>query len=223
MTRRGLTQFSSLYDRRASASQGTGCSESGAVLVLALIISALLAALGISLVMVADTERRAAANAATSAQSLAAADAIVSRSLTDLRRAPDWTQLVNGTQTSAFADQSRRITLTPGDTVDLDARTAEIQAQSAAFGADTPRWQLFAWGPLSRLDNDEPIDSTQYLSAWLADDPNDEDGDPLTDSNGRITVHGEARGPGGAMRVVEASVERTDEGVMRVLSWREVR
>jgi hypothetical protein len=200
-----------------------GCSEAGAVLVLALIISGLLAALGISLVMVADTERRSAANAATSAQSLAAADAIVSRALVDLRRAADWTPLVNGTQRSAFADESRRIALASGGTLDLDTRTAELQPRSGAFGADTPRWQLLAWGPLSRLDGTGSIESAQYVSVWIADDPNDQDGDPLTDSDGRVTLHGEARGPGGAMRVVEASVARTGEGVMRVLSWREVR
>jgi hypothetical protein len=193
------------------------------VLVLALIISGLLAALGISLVMVADTERRSSANTATSAQSLAAADAIVSRALADLRRAADWTPLVDGTQRSAFADQSRRIMLAPGDTLDLDTRTAELQPPSGAFGADTPRWQLLAWGPLSQLDGTGTSGNAQYLSVWIADDPNDADGDPLTDSNGRVTLHGEARGPGGAMRAVEASVARTDAAVMRVLSWREVR
>lgn len=203
-----------------------GAGQEGAVLMLALVMAGLLAALSISLLMVADTERRAAANASGSLVALAAADAAIERALVDLRRTASWTPLVNGSQSSGFTDRARRVALPFGGQLDLDAATADLQADAtsaATFGSDTPRWQLFSWGPLARMGAPGAVDSLQYVAVWIADDPGDADGDPLADANGQVTLHAEARGPGGARRVVEASVAQANPGAVRLISWREVR
>jgi hypothetical protein len=112
-----------------------------------------------------------------------------------------------------------------GEVLDLDAETIDLQSESSAqgtFGANTPQWRLFAWGPFSRMAP-LAIESSQYVAVWIADDPSESDGNPSVDTNGLVTVHGEARGPGGARRVVEATVCRVTAGVVKMVSWREVR
>ncbi len=199
--------------------------DDGAALILALVTAGLLAALGMSVLVTADVERQVAANASFSSQALAAAEGAVERELIDLRNADDWTPLLNGTVRSEFADRSRRPTLPAGGALDLDAVTAEIQSERRQgwSGPNAPVWRLVAWGPLSRLGPDGMIDSLQYVAAWLADDPSETDDDPQADSNGVVIVRGEARGPGGSRRVVEATVSRARPGAVRVTAWREVR
>jgi hypothetical protein len=82
-----------------------------------------------------------------------------------------------------------------------------------------------------------------YVLAFVGDDPSENDGNPLVDGliavnspnpgNGMVVVRGEAFGPRGAHKVVEATIARltipsADPGgqpstELRVLSWREVR
>ncbi len=196
---------------------------SGVALILALVIAALLAALGIALLTMSDVERRMASNARSSHEALAAADAGLERAIVDLRRTADWNAFLDGTQQSGFADGARRVTLPFGETLDLDAVTAELQAEAGTgFGSNTPRWQLFAWGRLSALAAPGTIESLQYVSVWIADDPADGDDDPAADADGIVRLHAESRGPGGARRSVEATVARAVAGVVRVISWREV-
>lgn len=200
-------------------------ADRGAALILALLTSGLLAALGISLLLVADVERRVAANAGSAIESLEAAEAILERAIVDVRASTDWSRILAGTAGSTFADATRRPRLPWGVTLDLDGVTVELQGEmntASGAGADTPRWRLFAWGPLAALAG-AAVDSQIYAAAWVADDAADGDGDPLADGNGRLQLHAEARGPGGARRGVEALVERTSEGGVRMGVWREVR
>lgn len=200
--------------------------DSGAALLLALVVSGLLAALGMSVLLVADTERRAAANAFYATEALAAADAGLERAIADLRIAPSWTAILNGAEQSAFADATRRPRLPAGGTLDLDAATSELQSESDAggtLGANTPIWRLFAWGPLSAMVPSGAPQSLEYVAVWVADDPSERDGNPVADSNGTISVHAESRGPAGARRRLEATVTRGAAGTIRMISWREVR
>jgi hypothetical protein len=48
-----------------------------------------------------------------------------------------------------------------------------------------------------------------YVSIWVADDPSEDDDNPLFDSNGVLTMRAEAFGPGGVRKVVEVTVART--------------
>ena len=200
--------------------------QGGAALILALLTTGLLAALGVSLLFATDVERQVAANASYGTDALAAAEAAVERGLVDLRTVNDWTPLLNGRATSAFAERSQQVSLPAGGTLDLTLVTADVQAESSAhgtFGANTPVWRLVAWGPLWRLAHAGTIDSLQYLAVWVADDPSETDGNPQADSNGILEIRGEARGPGGSRRVVEATVTRVRPGVVRMLAWREVK
>ncbi len=64
------------------------------------------------------------------------------------------------------------------------------------------------------LPNDR-IDSNMYVVVWVADDPadgvdlNTPDGNPLIDSNGVLTLHAEAFGPGGTRKTIEVTIART--------------
>jgi hypothetical protein len=199
--------------------------EDGVALVLAMMVAGLLAALGLSLVVVADTERRVSANAGFSSEALAAAEAGIDRVMVDLAGTAQWDGMLGGGVSSGFADGTRRPSLPSGGVLDLDAATLALQSESSAqgtFGANTPLWRLFAWGPLSKM-SPLAIQSSQYVAVWIADDPAEADGNPSVDTNGIVTVHADARGPGGARRIVEATVSRVGPGVLKVLSWREVR
>lgn len=94
------------------------------------------------------------------------------------------------------------------------ARTAELNRSLATrfpMGADTPRWRLVV-----TVEQEDAA-----VSAWVADDPADRDGDPGVDGNGVVVVRVEARTGRGALRVVEVHVALEASG-MRRLSWREV-
>lgn len=94
------------------------------------------------------------------------------------------------------------------------ARTAELNRSLASrfpMGADTPSWRMVA----TAQHEDAAV------SAWIADDPADRDGDPGADSNGVVVVRIEARTGLGALRAIEVHVVRNAFG-MRRLSWREV-
>jgi hypothetical protein len=85
------------------------------------------------------------------------------------------------------------------------------------WGANNPKWTLFAWGPLSDMLPNDQIDSPMYVAVWVGDDPADGgdgvngtiDGNPLLDANGTLTIHAEAIGPSGTRKVVEVTVART--------------
>src|SRR5689334_17652777 len=100
-----------------------------------MLTAVLLSALGSSLLLVADLERLAAANAGFGAEALAAAEAGAERAIVDLRRAADWTAVVNGAASSTFAGPGGAVHLPAGGTLDLTARTADLQAQSWSSSA----------------------------------------------------------------------------------------
>jgi hypothetical protein len=77
-------------------------------------------------------------------------------------------------------------------------------------------------------------DLLPYVVVWIADDPDDLDGDPSLDSNDIVIVRSEAFGIRGGRRAVEATILRESAldgaaagGVSRsdvsVIAWREVR
>jgi hypothetical protein len=105
----------------------------------------------------------------------------------------------------------------------MDAVTAE-----RPWGADNPRWRLFAYGPLRDLLPPGAIRSHYYVVVLIADDQAENDGNPAMDGSdggnpgsGRVELRGEAFGPRSTHRGVEATVARTASGV-RVVSWREL-
>lgn len=197
-------------------------SEEGTALIIALMSMMLLTALGAAVIMVSRTETAIANNYRNSQEALYAADAAIERVVQDLLMVPRWNDiLANDPATagvaftkSGFIDgaATAQKTLPGGGRLRLTSATTELQTATDTanlWGANNPQWRLFAWGPLSDLANDIAIDSPMYVAVWVADDPADNDGLPLIDKNGVLTLHAEAIGPGGTRKVIEVTVART--------------
>ena len=207
--------------------------ERGMALVVALMAMLLLTALGLALVLTTSTETVISANHRMAHETLHAADAGIERAMRDLMLVPRWDDVLTGSVASSFTDLTRMPTLPDGSTLDLASATAELQGEIDAanrWNANNPRWRLYAYGPLSDLTPTGSVRSRAYVAVWVADDPADGapdatagDGNPLFDTNGVLTLRAEAYGPMNSRRVVEATVARTGQASVRVLSWRELR
>jgi PilX N-terminal len=208
--------------------------EDGVAMVVAMLAMLLMMALGAALILTTSSETMIAGYFRDSAEALYAADAALERSIDDLLTVADWNQLLNGSARSAFVDGSPggARTLRDGSTLDLSQvlntancqqlTTCSVAAMSAVtadrpWGANNPRWQLYAYDNISRLLPAGSIDSSFYVVVMVADDPSENDGNPLQDGIGPgnpgagvIAMRAEAFGPRGAHKVVELTIARTD-------------
>jgi len=103
------------------------------------------------------------------------------------------------------------------------------------WGANNPRWQLYAYGHLRDLLSPHAVDSSYYVIVMVADDPSENDNDPLRDGadssnpgSGVLAVRAVAFGPRGARKAIEATVARRlmldpARAGLRVVSWHHVR
>jgi type IV pilus assembly PilX-like protein len=203
-------------------------NERGAAVVIALLLTVLLALLGAGLLTLANTETSIAASYRHGQEASYGAEAALERALADLGAVADWTTVLAappGNVVSTFDDGQASVRLPDGRAVSLASVTMERQQASdeltgpAMYGADSPRWRLFAHAALGDLAPSPAPGVSLYLVVWVADDGADGDGDPSRDANGRIHVHAEAFGAGGARREVTAAIERVPTGVIRRLSW----
>lgn len=207
-------------------------------LVVAVMAVTLLLALGTALVLTTSVETAIAGNVQVGEQARYAAVAIVTRTLADLRTA-DWDAVLSGAGGGTFTDGAAgNRTLADGRVIDLRqianliacghagaCADSEMNAVTATrpWGPNNPRWRLFAHGTLGALVGEPDGAPSFYVAALVADDGGENDGDPFRDGmvigpspnpgRGVMLVRGEAYGPRGAHRVVEATVarERTDE------------
>lgn len=229
-------------------------SENGTALLVALMAMLLMTALGIALVLTTSSETMIASHFRNSGEGLYAADAVLERSLDDLLTVADWNQLLNGTVQSSFVDgpPSGARALADGSSIDLLEVLALATCENTApcssgdmdavttgrpWGANNPRWQLYAYGALRDMMPSGAVNSPYYVVAMVGDDASENDSNPLEDGSGEdnpgagvLAMRAEAFGPSGAHKVIEATVARPDEsggGVVpagvRMLSWREVR
>lgn len=234
--------------------------EQGVAVLIAVMSTTLMLTLGGALILLSSTETAIAANFRAAHEATYAAEAAIERALADLRNQVDWTPVLAGSVQSSFVDGSPSGTrmLADGSTIDLDGLTntancqkaggcsdAEVTAVTAdrPWGANNPRWTLFAYGPLANTLGSAGVRSAFYVLAFVGDDPSENDGNASVDGlmvantpnpgNGIVVVRGEAFGPRGAHRVVEATIARLTSPPadpdgqpsteLRVLSWREVR
>ena len=191
---------------------GSGSDERGGVVVLVLLLGGLISAVGLGLVLLSSTERVVAGNFQAGARTLYAAEAVAEHVILDLVTDRQWTDAVSGTRRSSFIDGTTHPLAPWGETLDLPAMTAALQLGTDAaspWGADTPRWRLFASGTLATLGGAGREPPT-YLVAWVADDPSDHDGDPAIDTNGVIVIRAQAQGIGGMRRSVQVVLRRFD-------------
>jgi hypothetical protein len=210
--------------------------ERGAALIAALMITSLIGALLASLVFVVITESRIGRNQQAAESGQYAAAAGVERLVGELRRLSSWQPVPSTTSSSSsFNDGALMPQLGDGSSIDLTRLTADRQAASNAFypaGANRPRWFLYAHAPLSRITAGDTRSPNPYVVVWVADDPEDGDGDPARDSNGVILVRAEAFDVRGGWRALEAtlgaSIVRDAADVptisrVTVIAWREAR
>jgi hypothetical protein len=245
--------------------------ERGVALIAALMALLLLSALGSALALAAAGEPVIAASFREAHEALYAAEAAVERAMVDLADAPDWTPLLAGRVRSGFVDGAPHGERPLGNsgTMDLSAparlancgrsspcTAAELETLSdeRPWGRNNPVWTLFAYGPLEHLAPGGGTTPAIYVTVLVGDDPTETDADPSVDGGqaadgrpenrggGIVQLRGEAFGPSGIHRVVEATVARAAgqgegsgseagaerlEGVpataLRVLSWRTVK
>jgi hypothetical protein len=234
-------------------------SERGVALIIAITAMTLMLSLGGALILLSSSETAIAANFRAAHEAIYAADAVMERALADLGRVPDWTPVLDGSVQSSFTDgsPSGTRTLVDGSTIDLAEITNLANCQKAAgcsaadvaattterpWGANNPRWALYAHGALADMLGAQSIHSGFYVVAFVGDDPSENDGDPLLDgfsvaggpNPGKevVIVRAEAFGPRNAHKVLEATVGRLElppttpgepiSTELRVLSWRQL-
>lgn len=218
--------------------------------VIALTVMMLLTSLGTALVMAVMAETQIAASYDRALDAAYAADGAAELAMQELAGIPDWTLALDGSVPSSFADGPPAGTRWLDDGVALDltrlsnlVRCARPTAcsdgdldagtQDRPWGANNPRWALFAYGPLERLLPAGAIRSPAYVVVWIGDDPAEGDGRPLEDGGpnidgsvndgaGTVMLLVHAYGRAGSRRMVEVTVSRAPSGV-RLLAWRELR
>jgi hypothetical protein len=215
--------------------------EQGVALIVSLMAMTLMMALGLALVMTTMTEGKIAANYRDGTEALYAADAAVERVMQDILTIPDWDAMLSDPlATSAFIDGEG-----PGDKVLADGTTINLAeltnfvncgkatpcsdadydalTDERPWGANNPRWKLYAYGPITDMLPTATIDSSMYVVVWLADDPSENDCDPLKDGapancgangtnlgRGVVAMMAYAYGPNGVHRRVEVTLAKTD-------------
>jgi hypothetical protein len=213
--------------------------ERGSALLTALLLVVLFGALAAAVTVATRTETLIAANFRQSRETLHAAEGAAALAIHALAAQPDWTLVLSGAVSSSFVDGASAGTrrLPGGDTIALccgpGSVTDDVRQRAYGggdWGADTPVWRLFAWGPATAWLGAGRIESALYIAVWVADDPHDGDGNPAVDSNRTIVVHAQAFAPAGGRRVIESLVRRPivgatgapSAGVSNVV-WHEIR
>jgi hypothetical protein len=224
--------------RRADAGAWRATSASGVALLMALLVTLFVSAVGGALVLLASTETRIAGGEECRHEARGVAEVLLERVFQDVLLAPDWTAVL-----SAGAGASLRDTTGPARAVswgllDLAALSLNVQRDaddSNRWGSEGPQWRLYAFGPADALfassagtgggsggtsgGGVQDRASAFYVIAWVADDPGEGDSDPGADRNETIQVRAEAFGPMRTRQAVLATVRRKS-GMLELLSWR---
>jgi len=227
--------------------------ERGVALIVAMVVLALVAAIGLGLVLTTSLEPPTAANYESSWAAFFAAEAGIAVAGHELAAIADWNAVLTGQVGSAVLER-------PGPVLDLpDGSSASLSeltnlatcghaepctsADLTAFtverpwGPNNPRWQVFGHGRLDRIlpggGGAVPVE----VVVWVADDPGDTDGDPLRDSeitpggewrSGAcvVAVRAEAFAARSAHRAIVATFSRGSPGCgagIRLVSWHELK
>lgn len=213
--------------------------ERGVALLAVMAASSVLLALGLSLALTTTVEVGIASNQRDGVQVLHAAEAGVERAMSDLAAA-DWDAVLAGAVTSEFFEGAGNVTLPDGSRLDVGEETNRLVAEPRPWGRNNPRWTVFASGSLAELLPDAAMAGRAYVVVWVADDPSENDAQPLRDGGppavedaanrtnpgrGALWLHAQAYGVAGSRRMVEVVVERDARwpaAQLRVRVWREV-
>jgi hypothetical protein len=215
----------------------------GIVLLAVLLLTLLLTVVSASLVLVSSSQSAVAWNVQAFQEARYAAGAAAERAVAEISEVADWTLLVDGSVRSTFADGAPlgRRWLADGRAIDLEevvnqancgqtrsCSQAELNAATTdrPWGANNPRWRLFAHGWLRDLLPPGAIDSAYYIIVLVGDDEAEMDGDPLRDGQpltpggGVIELRATALGPRNVSRSVELTIARDARSAARIVSWR---
>jgi hypothetical protein len=176
------------------------CDDRGAALFLTIIAIALMAAIGMSLSLVANTELRVAANYTYAHETHAAAETALEMAARELVGLSDWAGVLAGTSRSGFVDGAPGGTrlLADGSSIDLTQLTSSLGSLN---------WRPFAHGQLSTVGI-SGVDA--YVVVWIAPDP--------VQRTEVFVLRADAFGRAGSRRAVEAVVARWG-----IVSWKELR
>lgn len=182
----------------------------------------LLTALSTAVTLATITETAIAANYRDGTEALYAAEAAVEFVMQELAPVPDWRDVVSEPGQSAFVDGPADGIRTVGAvTLDLTQATRDVYGFAApAPGAVSPPWVLYAFGRFQDLVPSSLSRSGVYVAVWVADRSQ------IPDETSRpeaLSILGQAYGPQGSRRSIEAVVTKADSSAIRVLSWRELR
>jgi hypothetical protein len=210
-------------------------SQRGIALIMVILLTAFLSALGMGLLLAVFMDRLASRNMAGSVAMLYAADAAIELAARDLSQEADWDAVLTGARLGSLTDglPGGVREIPGGGTIDLTASTnvlncgkvsnctpAQMNANSRErpWGANNPYWRLYAFGPMEQF-TEFAQPAACYLAVWVADDGREEDGDPLADAveegdsgHGIVRVHAAAFGLAGSMRAIEAELARACRG-----------
>jgi hypothetical protein len=210
-------------------------SEGGTVLLCALMVITLIFTLGAAVTLIVSSESAVAANYHASQQGLYGADAGIERAIAEIRTLPAWTAVPSSATTfSDFNDNQATPQGPDGSTLNLAQMTIRRQAESdALYGGvtDRPVWRLYAHAPLNRMVPGTG-NAAPYVVVWIADDPDETDGNAAVDTNDVVMLHAEAFTVRRGTRAIEATIRREEAmaagtpGVMRsdvsVIGWHEM-
>jgi hypothetical protein len=210
-------------------------AERGVALIMVILVTAFLSALGMGLILAVFMDRLATGNMTGSVAMLFAADGAIELAARDLAQEIEWDAVLSGARRSGFTDGLaggvRQIPgggvldltavtnlLNCGRTTNCTAAQMSETSRERPWGLNNPHWRLYAFGPMAQfteLSRPAPC----YLAVWVADDGREEDGDPLADESddaepghGIVRVHAEAFGPSGSRRAIEAELVRACRG-----------
>jgi hypothetical protein len=206
--------------------------ESGAALVMALVVTLFVSAVGGALVLLASTETRIAGGEESRHEARGVAEVLAERVFQDLLLTPDWTAVLSIGAGASLRDTGPAQAASWGR-LDLAALTLNVQREaddSNRWGPEGPQWRLYAFGPADTLFSGgagggasasavRDRASAFYVIAWVADDPGEGDGDPQADRNDTIQVRADAFGPMRTRHTVLATVRRKS-GTLQLVSWR---
>jgi hypothetical protein len=202
--------------------------DAGVALLMALLVTLFVSAIGGALVLLASTETRISGGEEWRHQARGVAEVLLERVFQDLLLAPDWTPVLAAGAGATFRDFAGRPRAPSWDPLDLTALTLNVQREaddSNRWGPDGPQWRLYAFGPADKLfagGAGAPVParaSAFYVVAWIADDPGEGDGNPGADRNEIVQVRADAFGPMRTRDTVLATVRRKS-GTLQLVSWR---
>jgi hypothetical protein len=171
--------------------------EQGTAILIAMMATLLMMALGAALVMTTSSETIIAASFRDSLEGTYAADAALERAIDDLQAVADWNLVLAGASASAFVDGAPggSRTLADGSTIDLaqllnlancdkhgGCTTADLNQATPRrpWALNNPRWLLYSYGHLAGLTSGS-INSPYYVAVMVADDAGENDNDPARD------------------------------------------